>query len=303
MSLDPATPLRGLPFAAIDFESTGFAGPDAHVVEVAVAHGTLGEGDARVVFHSRVRPPVAIPEAATRVHGITDADVASSPVFSDIADQMIEALAGRVIVAYNAPADFTFAAVELARMGRPPLAWPWLDLLVVRKATKTRGRPGRLEEVAAEYGLSLDAHGAAGDALTAALLLTPMMRAAWTAGAFSGASGARSYWSTRDEGDFGEDEEPPRIETWGSFVRWQREAALDQERDFAAYRRRQGDSKPPQSAWHVIEGVDPPSWEPPRRVSSCPDCCGVTVQRIGQNGALARFDAETGAPHVCPEPF
>lgn len=299
MSLDPSTPLRGLPVACIDFESTGFAGPDTHVVEVAVVHATLGGADARVAFSSRVRPPVPIPAGASAVHRIYDADVTSAPTFAEIVAPLSAALAGRVVVAYNAPADYTFAAVELARLGLPPIAWPWLDLLVVRKATKTRGRPGKLVEVAEEYGIVLDAHGAAGDALAAALLLRPLMRAAWTVGAFASAAGARAgSWREEDE----DERSPARVETWGAFTAWQREAALYQERDFASYRRRQGDARPPQSAWHVLEGVESPTWDPPVRAAACPDCGERITLAIAHDGTVTR-KALDGQPHVCDLDF
>lgn len=282
--IDPSTPLRDLPVAVIDFEATDYPTADAHVVDVAVVHEQLGEGDARIAFSSLVRPPVAIPERVSAIHGITDADVADAPAFAQVADAILEACAGRVIVAFNAPADFMFLARELERLGRPRPPWPWLDLLVVRKATKTRGRPGRLAEVAAEYGMDLDAHGAAGDALVTALLLTPLMRAAWTAGAFRSPEGAQP---------------PPRVETWGAFATWQRSAALWQERNYADYRRSQGDAQPPRCDWHVLEGVEAPSWAPPARVASCPGCGASVLVRVGRDGARSCSELG-GGEHACP---
>jgi len=302
--IDPATPLRGLPVAVLDFEATDHPGPDAHVVDAAVVHGQLGEGDPRIAFASLIRPPVPIPERVSTIHGITDADVADAPSFAQVTDAILEACAGRVIVAFNAPADFAFLARELERLERPRPPWPWLDLLVVRKATKTRGRPGRLGEIATEYGVDLDAHGAAGDALVTALLLTPLMRAAWTAGAFRSAEGAQPL-RRRGWGDYDDDQDddkdgplPPRVETWGAFADWQRSAALWQERNYAEYRRSQGDAHPPRCDWHVLEGVEAPTWAPPARVASCPGCGASVLVRVGRDGTRCYSDVRDG-PHVC----
>lgn len=293
-------PIAGAPFAVIDCESTGFAGPDSYVVEIAIVHGSFGSDEVRLAYHTRVRPPISIPEAASNVHGIYDRDVVDAPVWADVTDKVAAALSGRLPIAYNAPADYLFVAHEQDRLGRPhlPAAWAdqrWLDLLVVRKATKTRGRPGRLMEVAAEYGIVLDAHGAAGDALATALLVRPMMRAAWTAGAFTSPAGAQPSYSTDWHGE--EDEAPRRLETLGRLLEWQRGAALYQERDFAAYIRRQG-GKPPQSYHHELEGEPAPTWEMPSAVSACPGCGAATLRRIGQDGGLVRVNAD-GSAHPC----
>lgn len=276
-----STPLRGLPFAAIDFEATGFAGPDAHVVEIGVAHGTFGGGDVRLAFSSRVRPPVSIPEAASKVHGITDADVVDAPTFAEVWPRLAAAIEGRLLVAYNVPADRAFLGTELGRMALPTPE-PWLCALVVRRATKTRGRPGRLGEVAEEYGIALDAHGAAGDALTLGLLLRPLLRRA----AESGAVYAVGYGR------------PPA--TLGELLDWQRVTALYQERDWADYRRRQGDARPPESPWHRIFGEEPPTWAAPLRTTSCPSCGAAVRMRVRQDGGLA-YVAPDGAEHTCTE--
>ena len=292
-------PLRNLEVAVLDFEATDYAGPEAHVVEVAIVLATLG-GDAapRLAFASLVKPPIQIPDRVSQIHGIRDADVVDAPRWADIVDEVLGAIGGRPIVAFNAPSDHTFARVEQERLGRPAFAWPWLDLLVVRKATKTRGRPGRLGEIAQEHGITLDAHGAAGDALTTAMLLTPLMRAAWNAGAFRDAAGAQPRnWRDDDPDD---DEPPPRLDTLEAFFTWQRGAALYQERDYADYCKRKGDAYPPRCDWHVIEGVEPPTWAPPARGGRCPSCAAAVLIRVAKDGTRSFVELTGGdAPHVC----
>lgn len=301
-ALDPTTPLKGLSVAVVDCEATHLPQRGGHVVEVAVVHLHLNTKDGatpRLAFRSRVRPPIAIPPEATAVHGIRDEDVADAPSFAAIVPSLRAALEGRVLVAFNAPADHDFLAVELARVGLPALPWPWLDLLVVRKATVSRGRPGRLAEIAASHGIALDAHGAAGDAMTTALLLAPLMRSAWEARAFALPDGVRGLELLRRESGPDEPEPPQRVRTLGEFFAWQREAALYQERDFAAYRRRQGDIGPPRCDWHVLEGVQPPSWEAEVRTAPCAQCGEPVRTVLSQEGHLVVVTA-LGEPHHCP---
>jgi DNA polymerase III epsilon subunit-like protein len=55
--------------------------------------------------------------AATEIHGITDQDVADAPEFVDVAGQIVSAMAGCVIAAYNAYFDMRFLDYELSRAG------------------------------------------------------------------------------------------------------------------------------------------------------------------------------------------
>lgn len=281
--LPPSTPLRGLPFAAVDFEATDFPGPDAHVVEVAIVHGTLGldAPDPVVAYRSLVRPPVPIPPRVTQVHGIDDARVADAPAFADVINEMWAATEGRAIVAYNAPADFDFWSAEMVRLNDDPPPWPWLDALVVRKAVVELGASGKLRELAEARGIILDAHGAAGDAMCLALMLDRMMRdASLHTATFRRPGGARGAWLERK--GFGRDPDPVSEEpaaTWGDFVRWQRAAALWHEREFCAYRLRERDRNRPRCDWHRIEGEELPEWPAPP----------APTMRIGQDGRVERI--------------
>lgn len=300
--MDPTTPLRDLPVAVLDFESTDHAGPDTHVCEVAVVHATLGSvAYPRVAFSSLVRPPIPIPEKVTQIHGIDDAKVADAPTWAGITDAVAAACAGRVLVAFNVPADFVFYRTEEERLGRPSPPWPWLDLLVVRRATKTRGRPGRLAELAQEWGVVLDAHGAAGDALTTAMLLTPLMRAAWSAGAFNKPEGAqpKPRWRSSYDDDEDEDDEPkPRVDTVGALLAWQNQAAIWQERDFVRYARATGWTDRPRTPWHDLLGEEPPPWDRAVSTTPCLACGAPVVLGVGKDGGIEPKEAD-GAPHAC----
>jgi DNA polymerase III epsilon subunit-like protein len=304
--MDPATPLRDLPLAVIDTETTGFD-PDTggdRVVDVAVVHTTLAKGDgpgggapARLVLQTLVNPERPIPEKTTAVHGITDAMVADRMPFDrELAERIREECGGRLLVGYGAAFDHRFLRSEFTRLGEVPLPWPWLDLAVVRKATVTGGRPGKLSELAADAGIVLDAHGAAGDALATAMLAHRLLSDATRARAFHGPQGARGYALAER---YGEAVSLPKVATVGALLAWQREAALYQERDFHAYALRQGWRDAPGCPWHLAEGVEPPAWT--RDVPSVPcSTCGVRVRhRVAKDGSTSTVDRDTGAAHVC----
>ncbi|MEU8516392.1 3'-5' exonuclease [Kitasatospora sp. NPDC048722] len=111
---DPATVI-------LDTETTGLHDA-ARIVEIAVYSAT-GEK----LLDRLVDPGEPIPEAASAIHRITDADVAGAPTFGELLPELTDVLAGRRIVIYNRAYDRARLAYELDRWHRemtplhPPL--------------------------------------------------------------------------------------------------------------------------------------------------------------------------------------
>lgn len=93
----------------LDTETTGM-GPTDEVVEIAVI-----EHDGSTLANLRVRPFSPIPPEATRVHGITDADVATAPTFAEVAPGLARALNNRALIIYNASYDLRLLAQSARR--------------------------------------------------------------------------------------------------------------------------------------------------------------------------------------------
>lgn len=113
-----------------------------------------------------IDPGIRIPPFATRIHGISDADVRGAPRFAEIARPLRRLITpGSVFVAYNAAFDLGVLNLEFARCGVPgiPRDQPVLDpLLLERRLT-----PRNLGAVYRRYtGRELEgAHDAEADTL------------------------------------------------------------------------------------------------------------------------------------------
>lgn len=93
-------------YAVIDLETTGFSPVHDRVVEAACV---LVEERAIVgAWSSLVNPGRPIPEYASRVHGITDADVANAPPFAYVQRRLFDLCEGAIVVAHNASFDLSF---------------------------------------------------------------------------------------------------------------------------------------------------------------------------------------------------
>lgn len=104
----------------LDVETTGKDRARDQVIELAIR---IGLSDEDALDQSwRFRPAVPIAPDATKVHGITDADLATCHTFAEHAAEVLAILhKADVIVGYNVAFDIDMLQAELARAGLPPL--------------------------------------------------------------------------------------------------------------------------------------------------------------------------------------
>lgn len=111
----------------LDTETTGLH--EALIVEISV----LGI-DGHEILSIRLNPKTRIEPGATRVHGISDADVADCLTFEQALPQIERALVGKTVLIYNAPYDMGVLKRELVRAGIDPTAWGerarWKDVML-----------------------------------------------------------------------------------------------------------------------------------------------------------------------------
>jgi DNA polymerase III subunit epsilon len=103
----------------LDTETTGLAPAEGHrIIEVACLE-LDGRRPTGRHFHRYMNPERDIDLAATQVHGMTAEDLADKPRFADIAEELLEFIAGAELLIHNAPFDVAFLDAELTRAGRP----------------------------------------------------------------------------------------------------------------------------------------------------------------------------------------
>ena len=100
-------------FLVVDTETVGLPDhPDFQLVEVAAV-----DKSGTVVFHSLVKPDIPMPEAASQVNGLTDADLVNSPSFAEIWPVLEEILASYQLWTYNAEFDRDALLASAERYG------------------------------------------------------------------------------------------------------------------------------------------------------------------------------------------
>jgi DNA polymerase III epsilon subunit-like protein len=106
----------------LDTETTSLDEPE--ILEVAILSAS-GE----ILLDTLVRPITPIEDGARAVHGISDEDLASATQWPAVYPQLVEALAGRRVLAYNASFDADAIVTTCRLHGLEAGEIHWLDLM------------------------------------------------------------------------------------------------------------------------------------------------------------------------------
>lgn len=96
-------------YVVFDLETTGLSpwGGD-EIVEIGAMKIFGNEIDEKNFFHSLINPKRLIPEAATKVNGITNEMVAGAPTLDQIFPKFLDFIGSSYLVAQNARFDMSF---------------------------------------------------------------------------------------------------------------------------------------------------------------------------------------------------
>jgi len=144
-------------YIILDTETTGLEVKQGHrVIEIgAVLLNDRKKSEDH--FHSYINPSRLIDEEASKVHGITNADLEDKPSFDEIAEEFLEFVEGSTLVIHNAPFDVGFLNNELKLAST---SYPMLEdiceiedsLLIARD--KYPGQRNSLDALAVRYDIS-----------------------------------------------------------------------------------------------------------------------------------------------------
>src|SRR4051812_17325405 len=98
-------------YIAFDLETTGFLPGVDQIVEIGAVRFANGEIISK--FCTLVNPRRAMPEAASRVTGISDEMLIGKPYIEDILEPLAEFCGNDLLVAHNAAFDTGFLTADI----------------------------------------------------------------------------------------------------------------------------------------------------------------------------------------------
>lgn len=87
------------PLAFFDLETTGVTVGADRILEISILK-LLPDGT-KQTFTRRINPEIPIPEAASKVHGIYNSDVANEPTFRQLAPEIVSFIGNADLAGYN----------------------------------------------------------------------------------------------------------------------------------------------------------------------------------------------------------
>ena len=158
-------------FLALDLETTGLDPQRDEIVEIGLVWFSGGEPQARRSW--LVRPARAGEGLA--ISGLSWEELQAAPSLEEVLPQVLPELAGRTVVAHNAPFDRAFLVAGARRLGVAVPHARWVDTLSLARALWP-GRAGySLEALRAELGLEAGGHRALPDAEAAGRVILALL--------------------------------------------------------------------------------------------------------------------------------
>lgn len=186
----PDTPVAETPLVAMDFETTGLDPRHDEIVSIGLVPFDSRRIYCRDAKHWIVNPAKALDERSVTIHHITHAEIQDAPDFSMIVDELLQELAGKVVVVHYRQIERGFLSRALMQRINEGIEFPVIDTMALEKRALAErqgliGRllqqsPGslRLPDCRTRYSLpAYHLHHAMTDALATAELLQAQL--AW----------------------------------------------------------------------------------------------------------------------------
>ncbi len=181
----PSTPLSEVEFVAIDFETTGLDPEENDIITIGLVPFNLKRIYLRSSRHWKVRPKQKLDEESVIIHGITHSELIDAPDLSDILDEILPCLSGKIVVVHYRRIEREFLDKALRERIGEGIEFPVLDTMQIEEAIqkkltsslwdKIKGKKPeslRLAQSRRRYGLpDYTPHHALTDAIATAELL------------------------------------------------------------------------------------------------------------------------------------
>lgn len=127
--VNPATPINEVPLLVIDFETTGLNPITDGILSIGAVPMQLTriqQSAARTWF---VKPRRDLPAESVVIHGITHSAIASAPDLSQILDELLPLLAGRLLVVHYSAIERPFLQQALHERIGEGIEFPVIDTM------------------------------------------------------------------------------------------------------------------------------------------------------------------------------
>ena len=123
------TPLRDVPLMALDVETTGLDPVKDGIVSIGLVPMGLDRIRASASRHWILKPRVPLGETSVTIHGITDSQVMVAPDLKQVLAELLQAMAGHVMVVHCRDIERQFLNGALRPRIGEGIAFPVIDTM------------------------------------------------------------------------------------------------------------------------------------------------------------------------------
>jgi len=151
----PDTPLANVPLLALDFETTGLEASQHGIVSVGLVPFTLAGIRCSEARHWIVKPRLPLEQTSVTIHGITHSDVAQAPDLETILPELLELMAGRIVVVHFKAIERPFLDGALKERLGEGITFPVIDTLAIEAHLHPERNPGLLARMMGRKPVSI----------------------------------------------------------------------------------------------------------------------------------------------------
>lgn len=138
--VDGDTPLSAVPLMALDVETTGLDPVKDGIVSIGLVPMGLERIRASASRHWILKPRVPLGEESVTIHGITDSQVLVAPDLTQVLGEVLQAMAGHVLVVHCRDIERQFLNEALRPRIGEGIAFPVIDTMEL-EARMHRNQP------------------------------------------------------------------------------------------------------------------------------------------------------------------
>ncbi|WP_115854454.1 3'-5' exonuclease [Kushneria indalinina] len=130
-TMDAQTPISEVPLVALDIETTGLDPARDSIVSIGVQPFTLGRIRVADSRYWTVKPRRALSGRSVVYHRLTHSDLAEAPSFDEIIGEVLEQLAGRLVVVHYTRIEREFLDAAARHYLKESLLFPLIDTMAI----------------------------------------------------------------------------------------------------------------------------------------------------------------------------
>ncbi|MDO6762862.1 3'-5' exonuclease [Agarivorans sp. 1_MG-2023] len=128
---DAETKVKDIDFVALDFETTGLDAKKNSIISIGLVPFTLQRIACREAKHWFVTPEDKLQEDSIVIHGITHSDLKGAPSLLRILEQLLDELAGKVVVVHYRRIERDFLHATLRGLINEGIIFPLVDTMQI----------------------------------------------------------------------------------------------------------------------------------------------------------------------------